>query len=410
MKKKAIVIALIIVVIAASVYFKIQNDNTLAVETFKVNKGEISEYIEETGTVKSKKQRTIYTKAMGEARGINIDEGDRVKKGDILLEIDAEKINLEINSVQAEIDGLRAVYKEAVKPVDKSMIEKANANVESMKVKVDEAKRNFDSSKKLYEDGALSLNEYKSAQNNLTFQKNALVIAENELKLLKEGVSGNIKNQYQAQIAALVYKKEILEKNRENYVITSPIDGIITDIFIKEGSYLQPGMSVIEISGTNDLYIEVDVLASEVSSIKKDGIVIAYSDELGIDELSGKVDKIYPKAFSKISDLGIQQKRVRVDVDIQNISQLRIGYDIDTKFRLWSKNDVLLVPDNTVFELNDAKYVFIVEDDKAKLKKIEIGLEGEDYIEVKSGLNEGDIVIISPNEDIKEGINIKEKK
>lgn len=407
---KIISIALVVVVIVFLVYYKMQIANGVVAETYKVGRGEISEYVEETGTVKSRGERIIYSNTAGEVKNIEVDEGDSVKKEAVLVQMDSDKTDLEIKSLDAQIQGLKATYKEAIKPVDKQKIDKAEAKVETAKANLDEAKRDLKNSKKLYENGAIALDDYKAAQNNLVLQENVLKIAENDLTLLKKGVSGNIRNQYEAQIAELVYQKEILEKTKGDLIITAPADGIVTEIFVKEGAYVQPGTDILEIGNIKELYVEVDVLASEVGDIKEGGLAIIYSDDLGINELKGTVEKIYPKAFSKVSDLGIEQKRVRIDISIPQSSKLKMGYDVDSKFQLWSKNDTLIVPDNTIFDFEDGKYVFVVENGKAALREVETGLEGEDFIEIKSGLKEGEKVIVSPDEDIKEGINVKEEE
>ncbi|WP_432663439.1 efflux RND transporter periplasmic adaptor subunit [Wukongibacter baidiensis] len=407
---KIIILVLVVSIITFGIYYKMKNGNVVTAEIHEVVYGSVSDFVEETGTVKSRSQRIVYADATGEIKNIHVTEGDVVSTGDLIAEVDSEKLELEIKSLEAQIEGLRATYKEAIKPVDKEKIAKAQASVDKTKVLVDEAKRNLENSKKLYESQAISHEAYKAAQENLTVQENTLKIEQNELRLLKKGVSGNIKNQYEAQIAQLVYQKEILVKSKEDLMIKAPVSGTITEVFLKEGAYVQQGTNVIEIGDTKDLYIEVDVLASEVGDIKEDGLVIIYSEDLGIDEIKGKVDKIYPKAFSKVSDLGIEQKRVRIEAGVPENSKLKIGYEVDSKFKLWSKSDILVAPDNTVFDLNDSKYVFIVENNIAELRKIETGLEGEDYIEIKSGLKEGDKIIVSPNEDIEEGIRIKEEK
>lgn len=412
MKKKIIKISSIVLVVSIivfGIYYKMKSGNVVTTELHEVAYGRAADFVEETGTVKSRSQRTIYSEATGEIKNIHVTEGDFVKEGDPIAEIDSEKLEIEIKSLDAQIGGLRATYKEAIKPVDKEEIAKAQASVNKTKVLLNEAKRNLENSKKLYESQAISHEAYKTAEENLAVQENTLKIEENELQLLKKGVSSNIKNQYEAQIAQLVYQKEILEKSREELMIKAPVSGIITETFLKEGAYVQQGTEVIEIANIKDLYIEVDVLASEVGEIKENGSAIIFSEDLGIDKLEGKVEKIYPKAFSKVSDLGIEQKRVRIEVAITENTELKIGYEVDCKFELWSKANILVVPDNTVFDFNDSKYVFIVEKDIAVLKKIETGLEGEDYIEIQSGLKEGDKVIVSPNEDIEEGVKIKDQ-
>jgi HlyD family secretion protein len=247
--------------------------------------------------------------------------------------------------------------------------------------------------------------------NNLEIQENSLKEAQNELALLQKGASSNIKNQYEAQIASMTYEIQKLEDTKNDYIIKAPTDGKILDVYIKESAFLQPGTKVIEIGNINRLYVEADILATDVGNVAKDQKAIVTSDDIDIGELKGVVSKVYPKAFSKLSDLGIEQKRVKVDVDLNNISsKLKAGYDVTTKIVTNEKNNVLQIPKNSVFQMENKNYVFVVENSKVKLRQIKTGIEGDDNIEVISGLKEGEKVIISPDKDIKEGIKVSIKK
>ena len=405
--KKLFIIIGIIVIITISIIYKTQVGNTIEVEVSEVTLGKVSKYIEETGTIKSHSQRTVYSNTSGEIRTIHVTEGNLVKKGDLLAEINPEKMLLEIKALESEIEGLKADYKEAIKPVDAEKISKAKSNVYNAKIELDEAKRDLNSNTKLYEQGVLSYNTYQESVKDVSIKKNLLNIAENELTLIEKAVSKNIESKYEAQIETLLYKKEILEKEKDDLFIKSPVDALITDVFIKNGSYVQPGVELIEMGKNDDLYLEVDVLASEISEIDQDGLVFVESEDLDIKKIKGNVKKIFPKAFSKVSDLGIEQKRVRVDVAFSKVQNLKIGYEVDAKFEVQTKDKILNIPENAVFEMDHEKYVFIAENNKALLRKIKTGLEGEENIEIISGLKKGDKVILSPNEGLKNGSSIK---
>lgn len=410
MKRKIIIAGIIISVLLIGLIFMQNAGKGTEVEAYEAKKGNITRYVEDIGTIKSRNERKIYSNSTGEIKEIKFQVGDKIKAGDILVELDIEELELRIKSLEAQMEGLRATYKEAIKPVDSSKIEQAKTNVDTAKLNLEEARRQADNNKKLYEEGGISFNAYQISLNNLKQQENALNIAQSELELLQKGVSGNIKNQYEAQIADLAYQIQILENSRNDYIIKAPIDGIVMDVYVKEGAVVQLGMEIIEIGNEDNLYIEADILASDIGKIKEEASVTIENEDIGIENAKGKIEKIHPKAFSKTSDLGIEQKRVRIEISIENIASLKPGYEVDVNIFEAGAKDVISVPENSIFYLDDVSYVFVIDNNTSVLRKVEIGIEGEDLVEIKSGLVEGERVIVSPHKDLEEGmkVNIKE--
>ena len=137
-------------------------------------------------------------------------------------------------------------------------------------------------------------------------------------------------------------------------------------------------------------------------------VEISHND-LSIEGIKGTVRKIHPQAMSKISDLGIEQKRVKVEINIEDsLEGLRPGYDLDVKIIINSRKNVLLVPENAVFEKEEKDFVFVNENGKAVLREINKGIESTKQIEVISGLKEGEMVIMSPDKSLEEGLAIKQ--
>ncbi|WP_168198293.1 efflux RND transporter periplasmic adaptor subunit [Crassaminicella thermophila] len=409
--KKKIIIVIIIVVISIMVYMG--NDaKTIEAEIFTVKRGDISAYVDEMAIVKSRNQRVVYAKGTNEMKEINVEVGDLIKKGDLLAKSDTKEIDIQIKGLEAKLKSLLAAFEEAIKPADKEKINQMKAKVTSAKVNLEEAKRNAENYKKLYEKGAVSFDTYKRTLKELSLKEQSLKIAENELALLEKGVSNHIKKQYEGQIEELKYQIDLLKKNREDKMIKAPVDGVVLEIYSKEGQYMQPGTKILEIGDVDKLYLETDILVSEIGNIQEGMPVMIYSDDLNFQG-KGYVSKIHPKAFSKSSDLGIEQKRVKVEIDFTennvDLSKLKVGYEVDVKIILWTKQDVLFVPDRSIFTYKDGNYVFAIENNTAILKKVKVGVEGEDRTEIVSGLNEGEKIVLSPYKDLEEGIKIKEK-
>jgi len=409
MKKQKIIIGLAVLLIIIGIAYVIKGGREIEAEVVEVERGDVTSFVEETAVVKSRNQRTIYAQTMGEIQEIRVEEGDFVRKGETIAVVDTTKNELQIKMMEAQLEGLKAVYREALKGADEEKIKQAEASVRSLQIRVEQARREAENSKKLYEEDAISYEAYKNAVDNLALQEESLKIAQNELALLKKGASSNILKQHQAKIKELEYQIEMLKQSREDLVITSSISGTVLDVLVKEGIYLQPGMAMFEIGDTHRLYVEADILIGDVGEIKEGADVIITSDDLNMKLIKGKVSKIYPKAFSKMSDLGVEQKRVKVEIDLLEQSpKLKVGYEVTAKIITAFKNDVLYVPKSAVFEKENEKYVFVVENHRAALRKVETGIEGEDVVEIKSGLTEGETIILYPDNDIEEGITIKE--
>ncbi|WP_352420509.1 efflux RND transporter periplasmic adaptor subunit [Proteiniborus sp.] len=407
-KLKYFIIGLVILaVIGVGTYVAMRNSAVVA-ESYTVKSDDIKRFIDEIATVKAKNQRIVYSKSAGEVVKLDVSAGKTMKKGDIIAVINAEEAELQIKSIQAKKDALLALYKEATKLPTQEIINNAEANVRSIEILAENAKIDVEKAEKLVKEGAISQDNYQNALNNLKLQQEALEIANNELASIKKGPSENIKKQFEAQLSELDYQIDILNKSKGNALIEAPIDGVILETYVKEGSYLQPGIPVIEIGNDKDLYLEADVLISEVGDVKDGAQVLVYSDDLDIESITGIVTRIHPKAFSKISELGIEQKRVKIEIELSgNTDVLKVGYDVNVKIVTHDKKSIIAVPDSAIFDYEDGKYVYVVDGSKAALRKVETGIEGEDMIEIVSGLKEDDIVILNPDVEIKEGVQVK---
>ena len=409
MKKKIIIgiVSLVIVASVAGIYMTSQN-KAVEVNTSAVIKGDIAKYVEELGVVRVKNNENIYSPTAGKVTAVLVEIEDKVKTGDVLLKLDGEQLSRQVAVLDAQRAAILAQYNEAKKPTDGNSIQSKELEMREIIKRIDTAKDTVDNKKQLYDAGAISSEEYQAAVRNLETENSNLSKAKLELELLRKPVSGNIAAQYEAQLKQLDIQKQDLIKTGEDFTIIAGMDGTVLQKFVEKGSYLQPGMHIMEVGNVDELYIESDILIGDISDIKTGSEVWISNKDLGIKDIKGVVVKIHPIAISKISDLGIEQKRIKVDIEmIDSIVDLRPGYDLDIKIIIDSKQNTLLIPENAVFKINDMDYIFVNENNKAVLKQIETGIESDRQIEILSGLVEGEIVILSPDSDMEEGISIK---
>ena len=408
MKKKIIGIILVIVVVLAGAVFAMNRGKAVEVEVASVEKGNIAEYVEELGLTVSENKGNVFAPTVGKVTEVLVKVGDPVKKGEVLVKIDGEQLTRKVMELEAQKSVVMAQYKEATKPIDNREIDKLKLQLTTQERSVQEAQRKKDNSKTLYEAGALSREEYQAAVTVLEMETTQLEGIKLDLELLKKPISENIAPQYEAQLRQLDIQMEELRSRAQDFVITSPLQGTVMSRSVEVGSYLQPGTQVMEIGDREALYLESDVMVAEIGKVKVGAAVEISHKDLGIVGVKGSIRKIHPQAFSKVSDLGIEQKRIKVEIDIEDaIPGLRPGYDLDVKIITNSREAVLLIPEKAIFQKNGKDYVFINENNTARLKEIQKGIESKKQVEVVAGLQEGEEVILSPSDNLEEGIPIK---
>lgn len=407
MRKRNILIILIIS-IALFGYSAVLKNKSVDVDLSKVKKGDIYKYIEETGVVKLENETVVYSVEGGKIWEILVDVGDDVKAGDILAKIEDENVSFQIKGLNEQKQFILAQYEEEKKAADNEEITKLRAQVRSAEVSYEELKRAAENNKKLYEEDAVSFDIYQKSLSNMEVAKANLEVAKSNLAMAQKGISSNIKKQYESRIGEIQAQIDLLEKKRRNLTIVSSVDGTVMASEIKIGSIVQSGGKIMEIGDKNNAFIESDILIDDIEKVNVGDVVLIDNEDMGITEEKGTIRKIFPRAFSKTSDLGIEQKRVKVEINFKNnIKNLKPGYDMDIKIIAEGKKNTILVDEDSVFEYNGKNHVFVNEKGTAKLRLIKKGIESDKKVEILKGLKEGEEVILSPDEKLKEGIKIK---
>jgi len=410
-KKKFIWIGLILIIIAAAAYMYMTKTSAVDVELTEVKRGDIDEYIEEKAIVELENKADIYAQQSGVVALSSADVGDEVKAGDVLLKIQDEELRLQIRTMELQKQSIEAQLEEARKGLSQWDLQTLEANVKTAQIAYNEAERVLGNNKKLYEAGGISKDIYESSVAALASAEANLEVAKAALAAAQEGLSPNVEKQFLTQMDELQIQINHLKSKQKDYIIKSPMDGIVLVAEAPEGSVVPMGTLVFQIGSYDEMYLSSDILVDDIANIKEGSEVFISNEDLGINNVRGTVRKIYPQAFSKMSDLGIEQKRIKIEISIdEEIDELRPGYDMDIKIITASSRDTLLIEDKAVFEQGDNSYVFVNDNGTAKLRQIEKGLESDDMIEVTKGLQEGEKVILSPDENIEEGKEIRVDK
>lgn len=359
---------------------------------YEVKLGDLQQMVEATGTVASQHSEVIYARQGGFVSALDFEVGSAVKAGDQVALLSSEDLSYSIQTAQAQLSGARAQYAQAAEQNDPLLTQISETAVASAQLNYDTAVKALADAQVLLEAGALSKADLEAATVTASHAQAALKTAQNQLALQKKGVSGNLLRTISASITAAQSELNRLKAMDGNRKVISGVSGIMTERYVSLGAFVAPGMPVAEISSADQLQVASDVVAKDVPRIKA-GMKVEIRSE-GNVVASGSVTKIHPKLTEKMSNLGIVQKRVRVEIAVESTqSSMMLGQDVEVRFIEAEKTGVLLVASDYVYEDGDLRYILVNENGRLARRDVKTGIKGELHYEILSGVSEGEQIV-----------------
>ncbi len=193
--------------------------------------------------------------------------------------------------------------------------------------------------------------------------------------------------------------------------ISAPVSGTILTIADKSERVVREGETLLRIGDPRDLEIVVDYLSMDAVKIEA-GQRVIIDNWGGPEPLEGRVRRVEPFGFLKISALGIEEQRVNVVIDFvneQGWERLGHGYQVESQVVLWENEAVLAVPLTALFRVGDGWALFVEEAGRARLREVDTGQRNGIVAEIRGGLVTGERVIAHPSDRITDGVRIKNR-
>ncbi|MDA9449126.1 MULTISPECIES: efflux RND transporter periplasmic adaptor subunit [Bradyrhizobium] len=194
--------------------------------------------------------------------------------------------------------------------------------------------------------------------------------------------------------------------------VLAPASGRVLKIIQDSEATVLPGTSLIDIGNPLDLEVVADLLSIDAVQIKVGAPVRI--DGWGGQPIRGKVVRVDPAGFLKVSALGIEEQRVRVTIDFsdppENWASLGHDYRVVVHVTTWSAQDALSVPVSALFRRGDQWAVFVDQNGRARTTLVQIGHRNNRLAEVLSGLVAGDRVVLHPSDRISDETRIAQRE
>jgi len=403
-----------------------QNQKSIVtVQTAKVSKQDLlASYVTASGEVKPKTFVNIGANNLGRITRLMVKEGDRVKNGQILAQLENVQSAADVNAMKSTLQS-----QETDTVAAEAALKTATAQLKSSQADAGRAKLDYDRAVSLYKDQLIAKSDYDSKK--AVWEVASAVEAQNqahvsEMKAQLDSSHGHI-NTARANLARV---SDVLHKT----TYTAPFDGVVTNLPVREGETVVPGIqnapgsTLMTIADMKVITVEVQVDETDIVNVK-----LGQMSDITIDAIPGKtfkgeVTQIGDNAIIRSSGLATSQsntssqeaKDFKVTITLKDPpDNLRPGLSATAKITTGTKTNAVTIPiqaltirDKADLEAQKNKApiktvalpsskkpkeeiqgVFVVRNRKAEFVKVETGLTGTTEIEVKSGLQEGDEII-----------------
>lgn len=388
-----LLIGLILAVLALAIFFAMRTP-PIDVDVAEVTRGPMLVTINDEGETRVRDMFVISAPINGRLMRINLDAGDPVVAGktvvarimpaqpDFLNARNEAETRAQIRSLEAAVQSSAARIAQA--EADRKLAAANFNRIDALYGRGFATKTAHDATRAARDSSAARLTEARGAAESARFELRA---ARARLMAPSADSSGG----------------DILS-------VFSPESGFVLRLTHESETPISAGTPVIEIGNPTDIEIVTDLLSGDAVKIRP-GSRVLIENWGGEKPLTGKVQRIEPFGFTKISALGVEEQRVNVIIDFAKSlaarQRLGHGYRVIVKVVEWEGNDVVQAPISALFRDKGQWSVFVIRDGKAALVPVKIGRMNDERAQILDGIKADEEVILHPSEKIEDGTRVR---
>jgi len=438
MKRSWLIVLLIVVVIVAlSVWNSVQPEATVTVITPKVET--IRAYVEEQAVTELPHDYLVSMPIGGWLEPISLREGDTVKKDDVVARLETDDLQDRVHQAEQRIASLETQIAEtkdhrleenalvetqaSVKAIDET-VRASEAKMEATKALLDFTRSEVDRLAGLMEASSASARElrqaemefrraraeYESDKLDLAALKTIAAVSYIGPKFITDYIDRKTftLEQRQKELAEARSQLQIEQRNLQRAEIRAPVDGVVLTRHQTRRQYLQAGTPLLTIGRLDDMEIVAEVLTERATRITEGDPVEVFGQAIAGGPISGTVRRVYPAGFEKISSLGVEQQRVKVAVKLtERPPRLGVGFRVYVRIFHDESANAITVPRTCLFRGDRGEWhVMVVEEGRTALRTVQVGLMNDDRAEITDGLSSGDSIVAHPSREIEPDMHV----
>ena len=361
------------------------------VDVARVERGPMVVTIDEEGETRVRDRFVVSAPVAGRVQRIELEPGDPVERGKtVVARLQPAPPPLIDPRSRAE---LSAAVEAARAAVGQARAERERAEAAATRAR--STARRLES---LVKAGAVSTDELEAAQTTLRTGQEAVRAAEYNVARTEREL-----DLARARLTPSTPGGGVVD-------VVSPVSGVVLKRVRESESVVPIGEPLLEIGDPASLEIVSDLLSTDAVRISP-GDAVRIEQWGGNNPLNGRVRRVEPSGFMKVSALGVEEQRVNVIVDFvdppEEAHQLGDGYRVEVRVVIWRDDKALKVPTGSLFRRGDEWAVFVMENGRARLQPVEPGQRNDREGQVLKGLAEGQTVVLHPPDTLAEGMRLK---
>lgn len=371
----------------------------LSVDLAAVERGPLRVTLEEEGETRVRERFVVSAPFAGRILRIELEPGEPVRAGETVLATLRPGTPSLLDTRSRT--GLEAQVRSA-----EAALARARAERERSRAELRFAESDLRRQKALGDQGIVSKETVETAELGVDTRRATLAAADSEVKAAQHDL--------EAARAALLEAGDSAGSGASGiYEVRSPVDGVVLRRLRESESVVAAGDPLLEVGNPRDLEIVSDLLSTDAAQLRP-GHLVEIEQWGGGEVLRSRVRRIEPSGFTKVSALGVEEQRVWVVMELIDPPERRLslgdGFRVEVRVVLQDLKDVPQVPTSALFRDEQGWKVFAVENGRAVRRAVEVGYQNGLAAEIRSGLKEGDQVILHPSADVKEGVDVETRK
>ena len=347
-----------------------------AVKTVQVAETPIGETVTVNGTLAAYDQATVGTKVAGRLQSISVDFGTVVRKGQAIAKLEPQDYQLRVQQAEAALAQARARVGLSPDGGDDRVTLDQTGAVREAKAVLDESKAKRDRAARLINQGIIPKAEMDTADADYKVAMSRYQDAVEEIRN-RQGVLAQRRSEL-----------NLARQQLADTILYAPMTGVVQEKRASVGEYLAAAAPVVDIVQVDPLRLRVDVPERESHKIHT-GQSVRVTVEGDPDAYLGTVKRLSPSIS--------QQNRVlSVEADVRNNGHLKPGAFVKAEIVTDQASTAATVPPTAIVTFAGIEKVITIEGGKAVEKVVMTGRRGQDWIEIKSGINVGQVVIVNP--------------
>jgi len=377
----------------AAVLWSAYRPRPLVVEVAQVATGRFEQVLEEDGRLRLRERYVLHAPVPGELLRPALRVGDTVRQGEVL----AELVPVAPQLIDART---RQVLVQRVGSADAAR-QAAVAQVARAEVALAQARSEADRARQLADAGFTATAAREQAEQALKAAEQALRATQAQRAVADFGLA-------EARAALAAAEPGQGARRSSGWSLRSPVDGRVLKLHQDSAGPVTAGQPLLEVGDTAALEAVVDVLSTEVGQVLP-GSAVELSVATGAPALAGRVQRVEPVAFTRVSALGIEEQRVNVIVDLQDAPEVALGdgFRVEARIALSAQDGVLLVPAAALVREGSGWRVFVVEGEQARARAVQVQDRNAMQAWVSEGLSAGDTVVLYPGSLVADGQRVR---